>query len=261
MAPYYWCAAADQPAPGATVLAWNPDVTGKRGNVPLIAHHFAGAGKVFFVGTDSTWLWRQNVGDRFFYRFWGQVIRFVARRDEANRDVSAIEIRPVRVQPGEPAQIELLAFGPDGAPRTERRLPVSVISGKNVRRVELAADGTRRGRFSGSFTPDSPGEYRVAFEPGDATAPVDAKIRVTAATEELRYPNVNRATLELLASASGGALVELPDVAAVPAKLKGETKFLAVHREASIWDNWLTLVLLVVIYSLDVGLRRLRGLA
>jgi hypothetical protein len=34
------------------------------------------------VGTDSTWLWRRNVGDRFFYRFWGQAVRFVARRDE-----------------------------------------------------------------------------------------------------------------------------------------------------------------------------------
>jgi hypothetical protein len=34
-----------------------------------------------------------------------------------------------------------------------------------------------------------------------------------------------------------------------------------LHREASLWDNWLMLTLLVVIYSIDVGLRRLSGLS
>ena len=28
----------------------------------------------------------------------------------------------------------------------------------------------------------------------------------------------------------------------------------------TIWDNWLTLLVLVLVYSLDVGLRRLTGL-
>ncbi|MFO0881724.1 MAG: hypothetical protein U0840_30870 [Gemmataceae bacterium] len=77
---YYWSAAAERPAPGATVLAWNP-ITTSYGKVPLIAHHFAGQGRVFFLGTDETFRWRQNVGERFFYRFWGQATRFVARRD------------------------------------------------------------------------------------------------------------------------------------------------------------------------------------
>ena len=79
MPPYYWCAAAERPSPAATVLAYNPSVEGRYGKLPLVAHHFAGEGKVLFVGTDSTWLWRQNAGDRFFYKFWGQAIRFVAR--------------------------------------------------------------------------------------------------------------------------------------------------------------------------------------
>ena len=78
MPPYYWCAAVDRPAPAATVLAWNPGATGRFGKLPLLTYHYAGRGRVFFVSTDSTWLWRRNVGDRFFYRFWGQVIRFVA---------------------------------------------------------------------------------------------------------------------------------------------------------------------------------------
>src|SRR5207253_7225657 len=83
MPPYYWCAAAEGPSPAATVLAWNPSIQGRFGKTPLVAHHYAGKGRVLFIGTDSTWLWRQNVGDRFFYTFWGQSIRFVARRYDA----------------------------------------------------------------------------------------------------------------------------------------------------------------------------------
>ena len=61
MPDYFWCAAAEQAAPAATVLAWNPKLEGRFGKTPLIAYHYAGDGKVMFVGTDSTWAWRQNV--------------------------------------------------------------------------------------------------------------------------------------------------------------------------------------------------------
>jgi hypothetical protein len=228
--------------------------------MPLIAHHYAGKGKVLFVGTDSTWLWRQNVGDRFFYKFWGQSIRFVARKDDAAAKKSWLEVRPVRAQPGEQAQIELMAFAADGSPRTENKLAVRVLGGGAAHTVEMAADSTTRGRYTGKFTPQNMGEYRVIFD-GSGTAPVEAKIRVMASAEELRYPNVNRPTLELLANTSGGKLVELPDLATIPNQLKGDPRFTALHREATVWDNWLTLALLVFIYSVDVGLRRLAGLS
>ena len=258
---YYWCAAVDAPAPGATVLAWNPEVGAHYGAMPLIAWHQAGQGKVLFVGTDSTWLWRQNVGDRFFYRFWGQAIRFVGRRDEARKELSAIDVRPLLVAPGEPAQVELAAFDAEGAPRGDSRLVISVTDGKSVRPLELIADPARKGRFTGQFKAGTAGDYHLTFDPGAAAAPAEAKLRVTVAAEELRQPSVNRAALELLATTSGGKLVDLADLSTIPARLKGETTLAAVHRESTVWDNWLTLVVLVTLYSFDVGLRRFRGLA
>ena len=89
----------------------------------------------------------------------------------------------------------------------------------------------------------------------------EGRLRVTAATEELRQPNVNRSALEQLAAISQGMLVELPELASIEEKLKGDSKFTELHREASVWDNWLTLALLVSLYTLDVGLRRLMGLS
>jgi hypothetical protein len=260
MPPYYWCAAAERPSPGATVLAWNP-IQNSYGKLPLIAYHYAGKGKVMFVGTDSTWLWRRNVGDRFFYRFWGQGLRFVARRDAKSEKKSWIEVRPVRAQPNEPAQIELMAFASDGSPRTEDTQAVQLQGGASATTIELAADPAVKGRYIGKFTPASTGEYRIAYNPTGAADPVEARLRVTVAPEELRQPNVNRPALEQWATASGGQMVELPDLASIAENLQGESKFAEFHREVSLWDNWLILAILIFLYSLDVGLRRLVGLS
>ncbi len=257
---YYWAAATERAAPGATVLATNP-IPGAYGKLPLIAHHYAGQGKVLFVGTDSTWLWRQNVGDRFFYKFWGQGIRFVARRDAAAAKKSWLEVRPVRAQPGEQAQVELMALTADGSPRTEPTLQVQVQGGGSAGSVEMTADPALKGRYTGRLTPAAPGEYRVTYNPGGKVDPVEARLRVSVAPEELRQPNVNRAALELLAHNSGGKLVELPDLASVADRLQGESKYTELHREASLWDNGLTLAVLIALYCVDVGLRRLMGLS
>jgi hypothetical protein len=56
-------------------------------------------------------------------------------------------------------------------------------------------------------------------------------------------------------------MVELPDLSSIADKLAGEAKFTELHREASLWDNWITLALLITLYCLDVGLRRLMGLS
>jgi hypothetical protein len=229
--------------------------------LPLIAYHYAGQGKVMFVGTDSTWLWRQNVGDRFFYRFWGQSIRFVARRDEADSKKSRLEIRPLRAQPGEEAQIELMAFTPDGSPRTDGRLAVQVSGAGDAKTLELIADEGVKGRYIGAYTPQKAGQYKIAFSPGGAAVPVEAQFRVMVAPEEMRHPHVDRDALQRIADASSGRMVELTDLASIPPELQGETKKIQLRREATIWDNWLMLVLLVTVYSLDVGLRRLAGLS
>jgi hypothetical protein len=259
--PFYWCTAAERPAPGATVLAWEPQYANAYGKLPVIAHQYAGKGRVLLVGTDSTWLWRQNVGDRFFYKFWGQSIRFVARRDQAGAHKSWMDVRPLRAQPGEPAQVELMAFTADGTPRDEAKLSVQVSDGKSAAAVDLAADPATKGRYTGKFPLQNTGEYQVTFDPGGGAEPLVGKVRVLVAPEELRHPNVNRPVLEQLATASGGRLVELPDLATIADRLQGETKLQRSQREATLWDNWLLLAVLVGIFSVDVGIRRLTGLS
>jgi hypothetical protein len=256
MPSFYWCAAVERPSPSATVLAYNASIEGRYGKLPLVAHHYAGQGKVLFIGTDSTWLWRQNVGDRFFYKFWGQAIRFVARRNDDQKKKNWVEVRPVRARPGEAAQIELMAITAAGTPRTEPTIMLRVErEGAPTETVEMVADKAMLGRYTGKFVPSTPGNYRVVYDAGEKDK-VEAYMHVRPSTEELRRPNVDRDALAQI-----GKVIEPKVLAMITGELKGEPKTVLLHREASIWDNWLVLTLLVIIYSVDVGLRRLSGLS
>lgn len=258
---YFWCAAADRPSPGASVLAWNPGVQGRFGKLPLVAQHFAGKGKVMFVGTDSTWLWRRNVGDRFFYKFWGQAIRAVARKDDSGPKKSTIEVRPGRAQPGETVQVEVMAVSSAGGPLTEPKLNVRVTGAGSTNPLEITADPDVRGRYTASYTPAASGDFRFAFESGGGSEPVEARLRVLPSIEELRHPNINLAALNLLAGTTGGRVLGPGELASIKDAIKGEAKTTEVHREASVWDNGLMLGLVLVLYVVDVGLRRLGGLS
>ncbi|HEX5446307.1 MAG TPA: hypothetical protein VFW87_20940, partial [Pirellulales bacterium] len=266
MPAFYWCAAVERAAPAATVLAYNPGVEGRYGKLPLIAYHYAGEGKVLFIGTDSTWLWRQNVGDRFFYKFWGQAIRFVARRDEGAKKKSWVEVHPARTSPGEPVEIELFAYRADGAPRTESKLSLrlehdssssSPGSGQgSVEMLELLADQGTVGRYTAKYVPAEKGSCRVVYDPGEGQESIDARLHVRPSAEEMRRPNIDVEALRQL-----GALTRANELTTIGSQLAAQPRTTRLNREASIWDNWLLLSVLVFLYSVDVGLRRLAGLS
>ena len=50
------------------------------GRIPLLVTRPYGNGKVLFMGTDGAWRWRLGVEDKYHYRFWGQVIRWMAHQ-------------------------------------------------------------------------------------------------------------------------------------------------------------------------------------
>jgi hypothetical protein len=261
MLPYQWCVAAIRPSPAATVLATNPNVVNNYGKLPLIAWQPAGKGRVMLVGTDSTWLWRQNVADRFFYKFWGQAIRFVARTEDAGKKKSWIEVKPVRAQPGEDATVELRAYTAGGAPVEQPSLPVEITGPGTRTAVVLDADPNTKGRYVGRYRVPTVGDFRFQYSGGTA----EARLRVLAAPEEMRYPNVNRSALKALAETTGGEMVELTDPdwhQKIVTKLKGEPKVTRrPPSESTVWDNWMVLAVLVFVYALDVGMRRLGGLS
>ena len=63
---------------GSDVLCVHKDASNEFGRLPLLVTRTFGAGKVLFMGTDGAWRWRKGVEDKYHYRFWGQVVRWMA---------------------------------------------------------------------------------------------------------------------------------------------------------------------------------------
>ncbi len=254
---FYWAAAAaTSPAAGAEILAEFETPDGAR---PLIAERRVGRGRVMFIGTDSTYLWRRNIGTHLFYRFWGQAIRHVGGRSVQGDDKSWLNIYPGRVEPGEDVSIELFAVSEEGKPLGSKRLKMQVQQGEMVKAISLSP-ADEPGLYRGRWQSEEPGQFRFSYSDARGQVLAGAVVVGHAGLEFIR-PDIDRDALGRLAEASGGGLIELHELAGLPGRLSGGPSTVTNKLEDELWDNWLTLVILIGLYCTDVGVRRVLGLS
>jgi len=77
---FFWCAGVERARPGSQVLATHSSMRTSSGYMPVLAIRPWGSGEVLFMGTDAAWRWRRGVEDTYHYRFWGQVVRWMAHK-------------------------------------------------------------------------------------------------------------------------------------------------------------------------------------
>lgn len=255
MPEFFWAAAAEDAGPTATVLA---KVEGPGISRPLIAERYAGRGRVLFIGDDTTYRWRRNIGSHLFYRFWGQAIRHVARNKDRGGESSWMEVSPGRAEPGDPVAIELFAVDSDGKPLDRADVIVQIAGGEGQEQATVARTA-QAGHFRGVWQPKNLGSYRLTYTDQKGKE-VTGGVAVTGSGRELRRPSVDRDLLGSMADATGGGLIEVDQFAKLPEVLRGKPMAVTQTHEEEVWDNWLTLIVLVGLYCTDVGVRRLLGL-
>lgn len=258
MPSFFRVAAATRPRPAATVLA-EVDSPDGRGPIVLVAEAPVGRGRTAWIGTEETFRWRRNVGDPLFWRFWGQALRSVARRDDRPTDANWLIVSPTRCEPDAPVTVEVNLVDAQGQPVTRGPQVVTVAADGGQTTVELQPAG-RPGLWQGGFVPVVAGRHAVRYEPV-AGAPLTAECLVAEPTRERARPDVDRDLLASLADLSGGAVVEVDDIATIPGRLTATAVASKRIHEDDVWDTWPVLVLLVGLYCIDVGIRRLSGLS
>ena len=77
---FFWCSGVERARPGTQVLATHSSMRTSTGYLPVLAIRPWGNGEVLFMGTDAAWRWRRGVEDTYHYRFWGQVVRWMAHK-------------------------------------------------------------------------------------------------------------------------------------------------------------------------------------
>ncbi len=71
---FHWHFPVSKLRPGAVSLVVNPRAKMGEQSMPFLATQYYGKGQVVWLGSDETWRWRWNYQDKYFVRFWGQLV-------------------------------------------------------------------------------------------------------------------------------------------------------------------------------------------
>jgi hypothetical protein len=237
---FQWYAPALRAKAGSEVLATHGTETNRFGRVPLIVTKTYGAGKILFMGTDGAWRWRKGVEDRYHYRFWGQVVRWMAYQ----RNMSRGENMRLFYSPDRPAAGAVLTLNVNVTSLTGEPLhdgaviaQITAPSGK-ISSVRLAPAGEDAwGLFTGVVTPAEPGEHHVHVTCADAGSALDAMISVQGTSREKRGQPAKFDVLREIAQLTRGHLMESADPAAVVAAIAALPQAEVQERRVQLWAH------------------------
>lgn len=204
---YFWSAAVEKNLPGTEVLAVHGSYRNQWGRLPMLVTRDFGAGKVLFLGTDSAWRWRRGVEDKYHYRFWSQVVRWMShRRHLAQQERIKLLYTPESPAVGDSVFLQAMATDAAGFPLEEKVL-VGTMAGpkKTAERIEFDAVSGGWGVFHARWSPPRAGNFHLAFRLPDTQRATEMEITVARPTIEKVGQPTNPRILQDLARRTGGA--------------------------------------------------------
>ncbi|MDF3130920.1 hypothetical protein P0Y35_17040 [Kiritimatiellaeota bacterium B1221] len=258
---FYWYAGVLRARVGSEVLATHASRRNENGRIPLLATRDAGTGHVLFMGTDAAWRWRRGVEDLYHYRFWGQVVRWMAHKRHMFGDEGArLFIQPERPMAGQEITMTLSLRGAMAlSDEIPFRLRVVNESGEVVSPAVTALEGG--GTFQARWAPEVPGIVRVelANADGSEAAWFQSEFEVEGdVAEQVGLPS-KPSYLTELAQVTGGKLVQHDAAVALLEELQRlprEQKVLTVKR---IWQHPVWVILLFSFFGIYWILRKRQG--
>jgi hypothetical protein len=204
---FQWYAPALRAKAGAEVLATHSSESTRFGRVPMIVAKTFGSGKILFMGSDGAWRWRRGVEDKYHYRFWGQVVRWMAyQRNMAAGGNLRLFYSPDRPRTGDVLTLNANALSTTGEPLRDATVMAQIAapSGK-VSSVRLLPAGEEAwGLFTGSFLPTEPGDHKVRITCAESGEPLDSVISIQGASKEKLGQPARHDVLREIASLTRG---------------------------------------------------------
>ncbi|MBM3831986.1 MAG: VWA domain-containing protein [Verrucomicrobia bacterium] len=204
---FYWSAAVEKSRPGSEVLAVHASQRNSWGRMPLLVTRPFGSGKVLFMGTDSAWRWRRGVEDKYHYRFWSQVVRWMAhQRHLSEKQGIRLSYTPETPQAGDTVFLQTTVLDAAGFPIEEGTVAgrVSAPTGRGER-LEFTPLSGGWGVFKASFSPQEGGKYTVRVSSEKHGRNLETEILVTQPVREKQGQPVNAEILREMAGITEGA--------------------------------------------------------
>ena len=259
---FYWYAGVKRAKAGTETLAVHDEVATASGRVPLIVTKTYGAGKVLFMGTDSAWRWRQGVEDKYHYRFWSQVARWMAyRRQMAQGESMRLFYSPDRPHVDDAVMLNANVNDPLGSPLDKGSVVVQAISpsGKTQTIRLQPGEGDAMGLFTGSFVPKESGNYRLVASSTETGASVQTDLSVQGLNREQQGRLARFEVLDEIAKITDGKLVPVSEVRSLLDYLAALPEPEPTVHRTRIWAHPLWAGLLILLLGLFWIARKMTG--
>ena len=262
---FFWSAAVMRGRPGAEVLAVHPGMKSANGRMPIIVTREYGNGVALFMGIDSAWRWRRGVEDKYHYRFWGQVARWMAHKRHlaGNRGVRCF-ITPENPVAGRPVTINATLIDRSGFPIDNAVVKATATPVGNNRgmpvSLQLHQNEKGWGLYSGMFTPSASGRWKLELRSANGANSISMTLDVLEKRLEVVGRPARSTTLQRIANVTKGAFFTaagfddaVNGVAALPERS-------AIIKRFQIWSQWWWGTIILALLVVHWILRKTSGL-
>jgi hypothetical protein len=206
----------------------------------LIATKTFGNGKVLFMGTDGAWRWRKGVEDKYHYRFWGQVVRWMSyQRTMASGESMRIFHSPDRPHEGEMVVVQANVMNRGGEPLQSGVVTLKITSPQGeIETITLRRDDPDAwGVFRGQFRPKLGGDYELAAACSETGDVLETRLHVQGLDREQIGRPARFDVLRDLAMATQGEFVTLDQIDQVLSKSRPKQDVAPIETRMPLWSH------------------------
>ena len=271
--PVYDLSPTSVPKPTANVLIEAEQANRARGERrAFLSWQYVGRGRVVYIAAPAIHKLRYRHGDRYHYRFWGQMLRWIVARDLAGGSKTVrLTTDKTRYPHGSTVQATLRLTELNGQPVSREDITLVAHSDDRiVSRTRLEPDKSVPGEYHAVVVGLPPGNIRL--EPKGArietllrrenfTDPVGAEIAIDPHDSvELRNPLCDTALLGSIADASGGFVLSPIAAREFLNHLDLEPRFEERSEREPLWATWWLLLAICALLLLEWICRKVIGL-
>lgn len=260
---FQWYAPVTRAKAGSDVLAVHKDITNEYGRIPLLVTRTFGSGKVLFMGTDGAWRWRKGVEDKYHYRFWGQVVRWMAyQRNMAKGESMRLYYVPDQPRMNQTVALHANVMDKSGEPLHggDVTARISAPSGKTELVRLGSVGGEEWGTFTGRYTAEEPGTHKVVLACKQTGATLETTFFVQGVAAERLGRPARPEVMEELARVTRGKTVEADKIGDVVRTLNDLPDPPPAIRRVQLWSHPLPAAVLVTLMGVFWVGRKLIGL-
>lgn len=205
---FQWHAPVLRAKAGSDTLAVHQESTSAHGRVPLLVTQTYGVGKVLFMGTDGAWRWRKGVEDLYHYRFWGQVVRWMAyQRNMAKGENMRLYYSPEQPNVRQTVFLNSNVTEKNGEPLQKGDVTARIVSPSGMpQTIRLERQGEEWGAFSNKFVPQEAGLYTITLRTSANDSQLETKLLVQGQSMERLGKPARPEVLEELAKVTRGVV-------------------------------------------------------